>query len=124
MKQLTLLSKKAISLVVSFSLVLSFIPTLGLSNVAEATESLGDDNSKTVEEIQEKANGRIVPAEEASKEALSGGIFHVFNNYRDKIYTEKFTNYYNQILNYPEKTIIEERLVNLIQKAMKELCIF
>ena len=52
---------------------------------------------------------------------VEGGIFHVFNNYRDKIYTEKFTNYYNQILNYPEKTIIEERLVNLIQKAMKEI---
>ncbi len=79
MKKLSLLSKKTISIIVSFSLVLSFIPTLGLSNVAQATEDIASSDAKTFEEIQETASGRLVPADEASKEALKGGVFHVLD---------------------------------------------
>ena len=49
------------------------------------------------------------------------GIFRNFDNYNEQIYTDKFRNYYIQLLNNPVKTILEERLENLIQKEMNEL---
>ena len=49
------------------------------------------------------------------------GNFHIFDCCSEQKYTDKFKNNYNQLLNNPIKTILEERLENLIQKEMNEL---
>ena len=74
--------KKSLSILLSISLVLSFLPIFGNTNPVQAEEAettVEQGDVKSEEEILESADGVPVSQEEATEIALKGGVYSLYD---------------------------------------------